>query len=295
MLSALRYTGGMPFVIVSGLSGSGKSLVLRTLEDAGYLITDNLPPALWPGLHRMARERELENVAVSADARTRAFLPDLEESFAALRAQQADVHVVFLEAADEVLLRRYNFTRREHPLGENLLLDFARERELLAPLRAIADTVIDTTELTAEQLSRRVSSLLQAQRHFGLRLMSFGFKHAPPRDADLVIDVRSLPNPYYDPDLRPLTGLDPQVAAYVFADADAEGFYQQVRAFVASAAERAAAAGRYGYSVAVGCTGGQHRSVAVAERLQRDLAGLNAQLILHRDLQASPPEAGDAP
>ncbi|MDO4264301.1 MAG: RNase adapter RapZ [Deinococcus sp.] len=274
----------MPFVIVSGLSGSGKSSLLRTLEDSGYLITDNLPPALWLHIYELAQAQDIQNVAVSADARTRAFLHDLDRSFTGLLSRSPDVRMIFLEAADEVLLKRYNLSRREHPLGENLLLDFARERDLLAPLRALADTVIDTTELTVPELSQRMTGLLKTDRRFELRLMSFGFKHAPPRDVDLVLDVRSLPNPYYEPDLRPLTGLDRRVAEHVFATEDAEAFYQQVKDFVVVAAERAARSGRHGYSVGVGCTGGQHRSVAVTERLTRELTGLNAALILHRDM-----------
>ncbi|MFC6617372.1 RNase adapter RapZ [Deinococcus radiophilus] len=274
----------MPFVIVSGLSGSGKSSLLRTLEDSGYLITDNLPPALWLHMYELAQAQGVQDVAVSSDARTRAFLPDLDRHFAELVARDPNVRMIFLEAADEVLLKRYNLSRREHPLGENLLLDFARERELLAPLRALADTVIDTTELTVPDLAQRISGLLKADQRFELRLMSFGFKHAPPRDVDLIIDVRSLPNPYYDPGLRPLTGLDQPVAEHIFASADSEGFYQQVKGFVRTAAERAARSGRHGYSVGIGCTGGQHRSVAVSERLRRELSDLNAELILHRDM-----------
>lgn len=274
----------MPFVIVSGLSGSGKSSLLRTLEDSAYLITDNLPPALWLNMYELAQAQGIQNVAVSADARTRAFLHDLDDSFRELSFRAPDVRMIFLEAADEVLLKRYNLSRREHPLGENLLLDFARERDLLAPLRALADTVIDTTELTVPELSQRITGLLKTDRRFELRLMSFGFKHAPPRDVDLVLDVRSLPNPYYEPELRPLTGLDTRVAGHVFATEDAEDFYQQVKAFVTTAAERAERAGRHGYSVSIGCTGGQHRSVAVTERLAQELRDLNAELILHRDM-----------
>ncbi|WP_261663760.1 RNase adapter RapZ [Deinococcus sp. Marseille-Q6407] len=274
----------MPFVIVSGLSGSGKSSLLRTLEDSGYLITDNLPPALWQHMYELTQAQGILDVAVSTDARTRAFLHDLDDSFGGLSLRAPDIRMVFLEADDEVLLRRYNLSRREHPLGENLLLDFARERELLASLRALADTVIDTTDLTVPELSQRVAGLLKTDQRFELRLMSFGFKHAPPRDVDLVLDVRSLPNPYYLPELRPLTGLDPQVAAHVFATQDAEEFYQQLKTFVAAAAERAERTGRHGYSVGIGCTGGQHRSVAVTERLARELTDLNPELILHRDM-----------
>jgi UPF0042 nucleotide-binding protein len=279
-----HYTAPMPFVIVSGLSGSGKSTVLRTLEDAGFFITDNLPPELWGAMHDLVRARGLNRVAVSTDARTRDFLASLESSYERLSRRREDLQVLFLEATAEVLLQRYNLSRREHPLGENLMLDFSRERELLAPLRAIADTVIDTTKLSAPELSRRVMELYRLEQDFSLRLLSFGFKHAPPRDADLVLDVRTLPNPYYDPELRPRSGRRPEVAAYVFQDASSEAFYDELRGFVRSAAERAQASGRRGYTVAVGCTGGQHRSVAVTERLRGDLADLHAEITEHRDM-----------
>ncbi|GAA5511962.1 nucleotide-binding protein SA0720 [Deinococcus carri] len=280
----------MPFVIVSGLSGSGKSTVLRTLEDAGFFTTDNLPPELWGAMHDLAQARGLERVAVSTDARTRDFLGALEDSYVRLSRRREDLRVLFLEADSEVLLRRYNLTRREHPLGETLLVDFVRERELLAPLRALADIVIDTTNLSAADLSQKVLQTLRLEQDFHLRLLSFGFKHAPPRDADLVIDVRSLPNPYYDPALRPRTGLEADVARYVFQDGASERFYGEVRDFVRSAAGRARDSGRRGYTVAIGCTGGQHRSVAVAARLAQDLADLGAQITDHRDI---PP--GDGP
>lgn len=274
----------MPFVIVSGLSGSGKSTALRTLEDAGFFITDNLPPELWGAMHDLATARGLTRVAVSTDARTRDFLGALEDSYTRLSRRREDLHVLFLEAHSEVLLQRYNLTRRVHPLGEALMVDFARERELLAPLRAIADTVIDTTRLTAAELSERVLRLFRLEQDFALRLLSFGFKHTPPRDADLTLDVRSLPNPHWVPELRAHTGLEADVAEYVFQDEASEGFYGELRDFVRSAAQRARQSGRRGYTVAVGCTGGRHRSVAVAERLARDLADLGAQTPEHRDL-----------
>lgn len=189
----------MPFIVVSGLSGSGKSTVLRTLEDAGFFTTDNLPPELWGAMHDLATARGLERVAISTDARTRDFLGALESSYERLSRRREDLRVLFLEATADVLLKRYNLTRREHPLGDSLLVDFARERELLAPLRSIADTVIDTTDLSAGELAERVLKLYRTERDFHLRLVSFGFKHSPPRDVDMVLDVRSLPNPYYDP------------------------------------------------------------------------------------------------
>lgn len=275
----------MPFIIVSGLSGSGKSTVLRALEDAGYFATDNLPPELWGAMADLAQARGIERVVVSTDARTRDFLAALDSSYERLKKRQDGVRVYFLEATAEVLLRRYNLSRRTHPLGDpSLMLDFQREGELLAPLRAIADTVIDTTALSTAQLTERVLGLVGVSQQFDLRLTTFGFKHTPPRDVDLMLDVRTLPNPYYDPELRSRTGLEAEVANYVFTGEESEQFYQSLRGFVRESAERARGAGRQSYSVAVGCTGGQHRSVAVAERLKHDLGDLGARVIDHRDI-----------
>ncbi|WP_424951782.1 RNase adapter RapZ [Deinococcus sp.] len=280
----------MPFIIVSGLSGSGKSTALRALEDAGYFATDNLPPELWGAMSALAQARNIERVVISTDARTRDFLAALDSSFERLKKRHEGVRLYFLEATPEVLLRRYNLSRRTHPLGDpSLLLDFQREAELLAPLRAIADTVIDTTALNSVQLAERILGLVGVSQGFDLRLTTFGFKHAPPRDVDLMLDVRTLPNPYYDPELRPLTGLDEAVARYVFAGEESEGFYRHLQAYLRESAERARAAGRHSYSVAVGCTGGQHRSVAVAERLKHDLGDLGARVIDHRDIPLDRP------
>ncbi len=275
----------MTFIVISGLSGSGKSTALKTLEDADYFTTDNLPPELWTSLSDLAESRQIDRVAVTTDARTRDFLSALDSSLLHLKQCRSDVRVLFLEANAEVLLRRYNLSRREHPLGDpSLMLDFRRERELLSPLRAISDTVIDTTTLSAPDLNKRLLDWLGVSSSFDLRLFTFGFKHAPPRDVDVVLDVRSLPNPYYDPLLRPHTGLDPQVAAYVFGDPESEAFYVHTRDFLRDLSERARSSGRHSYNVAVGCTGGQHRSVAVAARLEHDLSDLGARIIDHRDM-----------
>lgn len=275
----------MTFIVISGLSGSGKATALRTLEDAGFFVTDNLPPELWSALGDLAQARGLSKVAVTADARTRDFLSAALPSLERLKRRRDDVQVLYLEASDEVLLQRFNLSRREHPLGESsLMLDVKREQELLSGLRAAADRVIDTTSLSASAFSGQLLDWLGVDRDFDLRLTSFGFKHAPPRDADLVLDMRSLPNPYYEPALRPRTGLNPEVAAYIFADEDSEQFYREVCEFVRDNVLRAQATGRRGYHVAVGCTGGQHRSVAVCARLERDLQDLGAHIVDHRDM-----------
>ncbi|AZI42091.1 RNase adapter RapZ [Deinococcus psychrotolerans] len=275
----------MTFIVISGLSGSGKSTALKTLEDADYFATDNLPPELWGALGDLAAARSIDRVAVTTDARTRDFLAALDSSLLRLKQRRRDVRVLFLEADAEVLLKRYNLTRREHPLGDpSLMLDFRRERDLLAPLRAVSDTVIDTTTFSAADLNKRLLDWLNITSSFDLRLFTFGFKHAPPRDVDLVLDMRTLPNPFYSPELREKTGLDADVAAYVFQDGASEAFYQHTLTFLRDVAERARTGGRHSYNVAIGCTGGQHRSVAVAARLERDLTDLGARIIDHRDM-----------
>lgn len=270
------------FVLVSGLSGAGKATALRALEDQGFFVTDNLPPALWRPLLECARARGLTRLAVSCDARTRAFLDDLQPCLEALR-ERMQPRVLFLEATDETLLQRYNLTRRLHPLGDTLMLDLARERQLLAGLRAVADVVIDTTALTPAGLALRVAEAFATGQPFGLRLLSFGFKHAPPRDADLVLDVRAMPNPYYLPELRERSGQEAAVAEHVFSG-DGEAFYERLREYLRFSAAAARTAGRHTYNVAVGCTGGQHRSVAVVERLLGDLPEFSPRLIDHRDV-----------
>lgn len=276
----------MSFIIVSGLSGSGKSTVLRTLEDAGYFMIDNLPPELWSATSELCLERGLHRTAVSTDSRTRDFLASLETHYAELSKHRQDIRVLFLEANAEVLLRRYNCTRREHPLGETLMVDLARERELLAPLRSIADTVIDTTKLSELELSDRVLQFFGIEKEFSLRLMSFGFKHSPPRDVDMIIDVRSLPNPYWEESMKNKTGLAEDVSEYVFTTEQAQGFYREIFEFIKLTAQRTKKSGRCGYTVGIGCTGGQHRSVAVVEKLAKDLKRdhFDAHVSDHRDL-----------
>ena len=276
----------MPFVIVSGLSGSGKSTALRTLEDAGFFITDNLPPELWSAMHELVKARGIENVAVSTDTRTREFLAALEPSYVRLSRRREDLRVLFLEANAEVLLGRYNLSRREHPLGETLMVDFARERELLAPLRAIADTVIDTTDLSAAQLSQRVMHLFRLEHAFTLRLLSFGFKHGIPMDADHVADVRFLPNPHWVPHLRPFDGTDSEVADYVFQKPNASAFLDDYTRALATVIEGYVDDGRSFATISLGCTGGKHRSVAMSEELARRLRQATGVRVAvrHRDL-----------
>ena len=269
----------MRFLVLTGLSGAGKTTARGFLEDLGYFMVDNLPPRLWPPLLQEAAARGLARVGVVVDARALAFFQDLEEVLEALRPT-----VVYLEARPEVLLRRYNLTRRVHPLGAgNLMREIAEERRALAGLRGRAHLVVDTSELSPRGLKEALARFLGEEGGFLLRLVSFGFKWGPPQEADLVLDVRPLPNPHYDPALRPRTGLDPEVRRYVFSEA-AEPYYRALLAVAGLAAEGARAEGRAFYTVAVGCTGGRHRSVAVAERLAEELSGRFAVEVVHRDV-----------
>ncbi len=275
----------MRFVIVSGRSGAGKTTALQALEEFGYFVTDNLPPMLWTALLTGCVARGLERVAVVTDARTRHFLSDLEMAFA-ITQTSVQPELVFLDADDDVLVRRYGLTRRAHPLGEPTLLgDFREERRVLEGLRERADTVIDTSNLKARDLIERLRNLYgDPSQKFMVTLFSFGFKHGAPTDADLVVDARSLPNPYWDASLKHRSGLESDVAKHIFTS-DGTAFFNELREFVKLNLERAKASGRSNYSVAVGCTGGYHRSVAVIESLARDFSSQYALQTEHRDIE----------
>ncbi len=274
----------MRFVIVSGRSGAGKTTALQALEEFGFFVTDNLPPMLWTALLTGCTARGIERVAVVTDARTRFFLADLEMAFAMVQTT-AHPELVFLDADDDVLVRRYGLTRRSHPLGEPTLLgDLREERRVLEGLRERADAIIDTSNLKARDLIERLRALYAGnQAGFQVTLFSFGFKHGAPTDADLVVDARSLPNPYWDANLKTQSGLESEVAEHVFT-ADGTAFYNEMREFLALNLTRAKASGRSSYSVAVGCTGGFHRSVAVTEALARDFSSSYTVQLEHRDI-----------
>ncbi len=270
----------MGFLVLSGLSGAGKTTAKGFLEDLGYFMVDNLPPRLWKPLLEELGRQGIGKVGVVLDARATAFFAHLEGVLEGLKPT-----VIYLEARPEVLLRRYNLTRRVHPLGAgNLLRDIEEERRILSPLREKAHLVLDTSELSPRALKEALTRFLGEEGGFLLRLLSFGFKWGPPQEADLVLDVRPLPNPHYDPALRPKTGLDPEVKAYVFRE-EQEPYYRALLAVVGLAAEGAKREGRAFYTVAVGCTGGRHRSVAVAERLAEELAGRFRVEVSHRDVE----------
>ena len=268
------------FVVVTGLSGAGKTTAVQALEEFGFFTTDNLPPQLWGKTLELCLLQGLTQVAVVTDARTRHFLQDIESWLKTVAVKPV---VVYLEADEDVLIRRYGFTRRTHPLHESTLIgDLRAEREVLSELREQADVVIDTSLLSAKALIAKLRGLFGEDRAFTLSLSSFGFKHGAPRDADLVLDVRGMPNPFYDSILKHRSGLEADVSQYVFSS-DGTAFYQLLRDFVSANAELARRSERSSYAVAIGCTGGFHRSVAVVEALARDLSF--ASTVSHRDLE----------
>ncbi|HEX9646286.1 MAG TPA: RNase adapter RapZ [Alphaproteobacteria bacterium] len=276
--------------LVTGLSGAGKSTALRALEDLGYEVVDNLPIKLVANLLGDAPQPGTA-LAVGVDARTRDFdSRTLEEALDALAARpDLETTLLFLDCDDEVLMRRYTETRRRHPLADDrpVSAGIRHERRLMAPVRARADHAIDTSEIAAAELGRILAGHYGLEARPGLRLFvtSFGFRHGLPREADLVLDVRFLRNPHYVAALRPLTGLDARVAAYVADDPEFAPFFDRVGALLVPLLPRYAAEGKAYLTIAIGCTGGRHRSVVVAARLAQRLgeAGIAAALH-HRDL-----------
>jgi len=271
-------------IVVTGLSGAGKSTARGALEELGYYAVDNLPPSLWPQLVETLRGRGQERVALVVDSRANLFLGDLSRALESLRQMGITPEVLFLQARDEVLLNRYGASRRAHPLGDaSLAADVARERVLLGDLRAVADHLVDTSDFSERELRSRVIEAFGGELSFRLRLVSFGFKYGLPPDSDTVLDARSLPNPHYDPRLGPFSGLDPAVAEYVLSGVG-QTFYRSALALVATSANLAVAEDRAGLTVSVGCTGGRHRSVAIVEQLARDLATRFRVVVQHRDV-----------
>ncbi len=278
-------------LIITGMSGAGRSTAAKVLEDLGWYVVDNLPPQLIESLVELTTTagREVPRLAVAVDVRGRSFFAALQDQLADLDARGVGHRVLFLDAADEALVRRFESVRRPHPLqADGRLLDgIVRERKVLDELRSLADTVIDTSYLNVHQLAHAVSDAFGGDEAPALRatVVSFGFKYGLPLDADHVADVRFLPNPFWVPDLRPFTGLDPQVRDYVLGQPGAEPFLQAyVKALEPVLGGYLRENKRYA-TIAIGCTGGKHRSVAMVEEFAGMLRGLGIQVTtLHRDL-----------
>ena len=277
-------------VIVTGMSGAGRSTAANVLEDLGWFVVDNLPPALLPTLAELGGRTQgnVQRIAAVVDVRSGSFFADLTEALGVLAERGNNPHIIFLEAADTTLVRRFEGVRRPHPLqGEGRLVDgIAREREMLGDLRANADIVIDTTSLNVHELSAKVLQAFE-EESAGLRatVISFGYKYGLPVDADLVLDCRFLPNPHWVPELRPMTGMDERVRDYVLSQPGAAEFVDQFAALFEQVSAGYRREGKRYATIAFGCTGGKHRSVAISEEIARRLGkqGLDTKIV-HRDL-----------
>jgi len=284
--------GGPPLVIVSGMSGSGKSVALKTFEDLGYYCVDNLPAELLPEFVRrmLASQSSPDRIAVGIDARSLGDLSDVPEALSQTGALGMDTRLLFFDTRDEVLLRRYADTRRRHPLSHlGLVLPDAisLERQALKPLRQIADHVLDTSELNVHQMRRRILTEYGLSGS-GLSLLfeSFAYRRGVPAEADFVFDARVLPNPHWDARLRPLSGRDAAVADHLDADPEVIAYVAQVQGFLDAWLPKLRSETRSYVTVAFGCTGGRHRSVYLAERLARHCRdnGWAEVAVYHREL-----------
>ena len=277
----------MQLVLLSGVSGSGKSVALKALEDAGYFCVDNLPADLIAQLAEYARSRGEERVAISADARSRESLGQLPALVEQLRANDIDVRVIFLDTDDDSLLRRFSETRRPHPLaeeGRTTAEAIAEERRVLSWVAEIGQR-IDTSHLTPNQLRGWIRDLVVTDRQqVTLIFESFGFKQGAPLDADFVFDARCvLPNPHYEPKLRPLTGHDPEVAEFLERETQANLLIEDIASFLGRWIPRIALDQRASITVAVGCTGGRHRSIYIVNRLAERFGSEHPVVVRHRD------------
>lgn len=302
----MERTTSRQVVLVTGISGSGKSVALHALEDAGYFCVDNLPPELLRDFLRLEHERSERRVAIAVDVRSAGSLPHLLPLLDRLREEGVAIRSVFLDASTDALVRRFSETRRRHPLSNELhAAQHARrrsddppegqralteaielERELLAELREVS-TVIDTSQLRPAQLRQWIRDLVQAgSTPLTLVFQSFAFKYGVPLDADFVFDVRVLPNPHYIRELRPLTGRDPEIAAYLEAQPEVMEMLEQIEVFLTRWLPSFVDDQRSYLTVAIGCTGGQHRSVFAVEALSQRFARHATTLVRHRELDA---------
>ncbi|WP_344771624.1 RNase adapter RapZ [Aeromicrobium panaciterrae] len=272
------------------MTGAGRGSAAKVLEKLGYYVVDNIPPSLIKAVVDTAESSEFDKLAVVVDARSREFFARLVDELESLRKDGTGARILYLEASDEVLVRRQEAARRPHPLSrEGRLMDgFDRERELLRRIRGRADLVVDTTNLNVHQLGQRIRAAFEDADDGGrLRasVMSFGFKYGLPIDADMVADLRFLPNPYWVPELRPLSGLDEPVRDYVRKQPLSEDFLEKYDELVALLTDGYLREDQHFLTIALGCTGGRHRSVAMAEALGERLEAHGVRvLVVHRDL-----------
>jgi UPF0042 nucleotide-binding protein len=277
-----------PVLIITGVSGSGKSTVLRALEDIGYFCVDNLPLRLLPPFLREQSQvsRDGRKIALVMDVRTEGFLQNYARVFRSLKRQGYQLHLIFLEADEATLIRRFSQTRRQHPLADRDSISHAlqEERRSLAGLRRLAHRIIDSSFYNPHQLRDLIQaeySELTPRQRLALHLISFSYKNGIPPEADLVLDVRFLPNPFFVEDLKPLTGNDPRVRDYVLKQQETQAFLQQLFQFLDFLLPLFIQEGKTHLTLAIGCTGGQHRSVVIANALGEHLAQGNLPFTLH--------------
>jgi RNase adapter protein RapZ len=283
--------------VITGYSGAGKTEAIAAFEDAGYFCVDNLPPRMIASLGELFQHEgsHVRRAAVVSDVRGGEYFADLQVTLEELERSGLDPTLVFLEATEEALLDRFKETRRRHPLAPDgrVLEGIRAEREALGGLRDQADVVLDTTGSTGAMLRRKIAVELLGPRDAGTKLaltiLTFGFKNGPPREADLVLDVRFLPNPHYREDLRPLTGVDPAVIAHVEAGELAREFYERLMPLLDFLLPAYLAEGKTHLTIAVGCTGGRHRSLTVAQRIAGHVEGLDevSVRVVNRDAETS--------
>lgn len=278
-------------VVITGMSGAGKTVAVQSFEDLGYYCVDNLPPALLPKFLELMKDstNNVHQVALVMDLRGREFFDSLFEALDILGEEDwLDEHILFLDAKDESLVTRYKETRRSHPLAvDGLPLDgIQQERKILDELKGRAQRIIDTTDLKPRELREKILKAYteKKQEIFSVNMVSFGFKYGVPIDADLVFDVRFLPNPHYVTHMQPLTGLNPEVSSYVFKWSDTQKFNQKVLDLLQFMLPQHKKEGKSQLVVAIGCTGGQHRSVAIAEYFAKQLSTNYMTHVSHRDI-----------
>ncbi len=290
----------LSLVIVTGMSGAGKTVAMQSFEDLGYFCIDNMPPNLLPKFWELVHESgKIKKVALVVDIRSRSFYDEIFSMLSKMdedeqeKHQKVDMKILFLNASNEELVSRYKETRRSHPLAmEGRLLDgIEKERELLSEIKSRASVEIDTTDLTPRQLREEIFDNFQESSvvpTFHVEVMSFGFKYGLPIDADIVMDVRFLRNPFYIKELKTQTGMDKPVYDYVMDDAETKNFYDKFYGLLKDIVPGYEKEGKTSLTIAIGCTGGQHRSVAIAQRLGTDLKKLDYYVdITHRDMEKS--------
>jgi UPF0042 nucleotide-binding protein len=280
-------------VIITGMSGSGKSTVLKAFEDMGYYCVDNLPIALMPEFLSLTENASTipTRVALVMDVREESFLDQYQSIFTQIKEKGFYLEILFLDAKDEILIRRFSQTRRQHPLKPkgNILEGIHVEREHMIGLRECADKLLDTSDFNVHQLRQGIIRLYSPRKRLDqlmIHILSFGFKYGVPADANLVLDVRFLPNPYFEPELRPLSGCDLEVRAYVLEKKDTIEFLQHAEGLLKFLVPKYRKEGKSYVVIAVGCTGGRHRSVVIVEHLKELFTGADEEVIVtHRDLE----------